>query len=204
MLVMTTKIRVRTINCWVFLLTAVAVFSASALSLTNKAASGGKASDGFLLLDPWIAATLTSSKISCGDLFGSALNIVSLTPLNRRSENVLVEAIIVPELELRNVKVQISFVDVMESAHDTAFEDAPEALNRVRANRADNVLALGMVDSDVLREMLIDAKPKRRPHSEFGTIPTSIICAAPPENTSASHLCPLVRLGRVARNEICR
>jgi hypothetical protein len=32
---------------------------------------------------------------------------MNLTPLNRRSENLVVEAIIVPELELRNVKMQV-------------------------------------------------------------------------------------------------
>jgi hypothetical protein len=37
----------------------------------------------------------------------------------------------------------------MEGADNTAFEDAPEVFNRVRVNRADDVLALGMVKNCV-------------------------------------------------------
>jgi hypothetical protein len=39
-----------------------------------------------------------------------------LASLNRRSENVVVKAIIVPELELRNVKMQVFLADVVECA----------------------------------------------------------------------------------------
>ena len=45
-----------------------------------------------------------------------------LTSLNRRSENVIVEAIIVPELELRNVKMQVFLAHVVESADDAALK----------------------------------------------------------------------------------
>ena len=48
--------------------------------------------------------------------------------LNRHSENVIVEAIIVPELELCNVKMQVFLADVVECADDTALDDAPEAI----------------------------------------------------------------------------
>jgi hypothetical protein len=71
------------------------------------------------------------------------------TSLNRRSENVIVEAIIIAELELCNVKVKVPFADVVESPHDAALEDAPKAFNGVGVNRADDVLVLGMVDSCV-------------------------------------------------------
>ena len=77
--------------------------------------------------------------------------------LNRRSENVVVEAIIVPELELRNVKMQVLLTDVVEGADDPALDDRPEALNRVRGNRADNVFLGSMVDSDVLIAFLAEA-----------------------------------------------
>src|ERR1700687_4927733 len=70
--------------------------------------------------------------------------------LNRRSENVVVKAIIIPELELCNVKMQVLFADVVEGADDTALEDAPEALNRLSVDRADNVLMLGMVNGAVV------------------------------------------------------
>jgi len=49
----------------------------------------------------------------------------SLTSLNRRFENVIAEAIIVPELELRNVKMQIFLADIVESADDAAVEARP-------------------------------------------------------------------------------
>jgi hypothetical protein len=61
--------------------------------------------------------------------------------LNRRSENVVVRAIIVPELELRNVKMQVFLAHVVESADDAALEDAPEAFNRVGVNGTHSVLA---------------------------------------------------------------
>ena len=49
------------------------------------------------------------------------------TSLNRRSKNVIVEAILVPKLELRNVKMQVFLAHVVESADDAALEDRPEA-----------------------------------------------------------------------------
>jgi len=56
-------------------------------------------------------------------------NVFLLASLNRHSENVVVEAIIVPELELCNVKMQVLPADVVESADNPALEDAPEAFN---------------------------------------------------------------------------
>jgi hypothetical protein len=70
-----------------------------------------------------------------------------LTFLNSRSENVIVEAIIIAKLELCNVEMQVLFTDLVESANDPALENASEAFNRVGVNRADDILALGMVDS---------------------------------------------------------
>jgi hypothetical protein len=69
--------------------------------------------------------------------------------LNRRSENVIVEAIIIPELELRNVKMQVFLADIVECANDATFEDTPEALNGLSMNSADNVLVFGMIDCAV-------------------------------------------------------
>jgi hypothetical protein len=51
----------------------------------------------------------------------SKLSGLDLTSFNRCSKNVIVEVIIVPELELRNVKVQILLADVMECADDAAL-----------------------------------------------------------------------------------
>jgi hypothetical protein len=74
-----------------------------------------------------------------------------LASLDRRSENIIIEPIVIPELELRNVKMQILFADVMECADDPALEDAPEALNRLSMNRTDNVLMLGMINGAVIK-----------------------------------------------------
>jgi hypothetical protein len=40
------------------------------------------------------------------------------TSLNRRSENVVIKAIIIPELELCNVEMQVSSADIVECPHD--------------------------------------------------------------------------------------
>jgi hypothetical protein len=87
------------------------------------------------------------------------------------SENIVVEPIIVPELELRNVKMQVLFADVVEGADDAALNDAPKALDRVRVNRADNVLPLRVVNSDVriglAEAMISDPERLRRSNPSF-------------------------------------
>jgi hypothetical protein len=57
-----------------------------------------------------------------------------------RSENVGIEPIVISELKLRDVQRHIFGADLVEAANDAAFEDAPKAFNRVRVDRADNVL----------------------------------------------------------------
>src|ERR1700674_4142564 len=69
--------------------------------------------------------------------------------LNGRSENIVVKAIIIPELELRNVEMQISFADIVECPHDASLEDRPETLNRIGVNRTDDVLPPSMIDGGV-------------------------------------------------------
>jgi hypothetical protein len=86
-----------------------------------------------------------------------------LAALDRRAENVIVEAVIVAELELRNVKMQILFADVVEGANDAALDDTPKALNRVRVNRAGNVFASGVVNNGVLREALMEVLVPGKP-----------------------------------------
>ncbi len=65
-----------------------------------------------------------------------------LTSLNRRSENVVVEPIVVSELKFRNVERQIFAANFMETSDHTAFEDAPETFNRIGVDCADNILPL--------------------------------------------------------------
>ena len=72
-----------------------------------------------------------------------------LASLNRRSEIVIVEAIIIPELELCNVKMQVLFANIVECADDTALEDAPKAFNGLSVNGTDDVLMFGVVNGAV-------------------------------------------------------
>lgn len=69
----------------------------------------------------------------------------------RGLEDFRIVSIVVAELELRNVQRQILGADLMERADNTALEDRPEALNRIRVHSADNVLAAFMVHALVLR-----------------------------------------------------
>src|SRR5271155_1239830 len=74
----------------------------------------------------------------------------SLAPADRRSENVWVHAVIVPELKLRDVQRQIFAADFVEVSDDAALEDAPKSFNRVGVNCADDVLATTVIDNAVL------------------------------------------------------
>jgi hypothetical protein len=73
----------------------------------------------------------------------------------RRSENVDVLAVVVAELKFRDVQRQILLADLVIGTDNAALEDAPEALNRVRVNRADDVFALRVFD-DLMRVNLLD------------------------------------------------
>ena len=65
---------------------------------------------------------------------------------DRHAEDVIVLAVVVPELELRDVQRQILGADLVERADDPALEDRPEAFNRVRVDRTDNILAGRVID----------------------------------------------------------
>jgi hypothetical protein len=60
-----------------------------------------------------------------------------LAPLNRSPENVRVIAIIISELKFRDVQRHIFCAHFVERADHAAFEDRPEALNRVGVDRTD-------------------------------------------------------------------
>jgi len=59
-----------------------------------------------------------------------------LASADRRSEDVFVEAIIVPELGLCNVEWHVFAADLVERADDPALENRPEALLLIIAGRA--------------------------------------------------------------------
>lgn|SRR6476646_6195125 len=73
----------------------------------------------------------------------------SSAPLDRRAENIVIEAVIVSELKFSNVQRQILCADFVEGTDNTAFEDRPETLNRLSVNSADDVLSLRMIDGCV-------------------------------------------------------
>ena len=80
---------------------------------------------------------------------------MNLTALNRRSENVVIKAVVVAKLKFSDIEREILGADLVERANDTALENAPEAYNRLSVDCADNVLALGMVNRGV-REFLAE------------------------------------------------
>src|SRR5580704_1999615 len=83
-------------------------------------------------------AAAVSSTVFCTSPFHDGGRDM-LAPANRRSENVSVEAVVVPELKLCNVQRHIFATHFVETANNTALENAPEAFNRVGVNGTDNV-----------------------------------------------------------------
>jgi hypothetical protein len=53
-----------------------------------------------------------------------------LASLNRRSENVGIEPIVVAELKFGDVQRHVFCADLVEAPDDAAFEDRPEALGK--------------------------------------------------------------------------
>jgi hypothetical protein len=66
-----------------------------------------------------------------------------------RAEDVAVLAIVVAELELRNIQRQVFLADLVERADTAPFEDRPEAFNRVRVNCTNDVFAAAVLDDGV-------------------------------------------------------
>jgi hypothetical protein len=87
----------------------------------------------------------------------------------RRSEDISVVPIVIPELKLGNIQRQILGTDFMEAADYAAFEDAPEAFNRVGVNSAHNVAMRGMMDGlvGIVGQSTIDAAFVRREQADF-------------------------------------
>jgi hypothetical protein len=51
---------------------------------------------------------------------------------NSHPEDIVAEAIIVPELELRNVEVQVFFAEVVKGTDDPAIDNRLEVFDRIR------------------------------------------------------------------------
>jgi hypothetical protein len=72
-----------------------------------------------------------------------------LTTHNCRSEYIIVISVIISKLKLSNVQMQIFLADLMESPDDATLQDRPEAFDCVGVNRANDVLANGVVNGFV-------------------------------------------------------
>src|SRR6266542_2092805 len=68
---------------------------------------------------------------------------------DRLAEDVGVVPVVVAELELGNIERQIFGTHLVESADNAALEDRPEAFDRLRMDRTDDVLARRVVDDAV-------------------------------------------------------
>src|ERR1700691_4016798 len=75
---------------------------------------------------------------------------VPLTLRNSRSENIRVVPIVVAELKLGHVERQIFAADLVIAAHDAAFNQRPETLNRIGVNCTDYMLADAVIDNAVI------------------------------------------------------
>jgi hypothetical protein len=80
--------------------------------------------------------------------FGRPLErAMNLTASDRRSENVGIETVVVPELKLRDIQRQILAADFVKATNDPALEDAPKPFNRICVDSADYVLADAVIDN---------------------------------------------------------
>src|ERR1041384_842528 len=67
--------------------------------------------------------------------------------LDCRPEYVRILAVIVAELELRNIQRQILLANLVESTNHAALNQRPEAFDCVGVDRADNVFTRTMIDN---------------------------------------------------------
>jgi hypothetical protein len=54
-----------------------------------------------------------------------------------------------PKLKFRNIQWEIFCADLVESSHNAALQDRPEAFDGLSMNRADNILPLGVINFGV-------------------------------------------------------
>src|ERR1051326_232290 len=76
----------------------------------------------------------------------SNLEFAALASADRRSENVRIHAVIVAELELRDIERQIFLADLVEGPDHAALDDRPEALDLVGGDGAEKVRAVAVVN----------------------------------------------------------
>src|ERR1700730_2505595 len=71
------------------------------------------------------------------------------TSVDCRSKNIRILPIVISELELGDIERHIFAAHFVECADYAALEDRPEAFDGLGVNRADDILALGMVNNAV-------------------------------------------------------
>ena len=67
----------------------------------------------------------------------------------RRSENIIIVAVVISKLEFVDVQLQILLANLVERADDTTLEYAKESLNGVGVNRTSNIFILAMANRAV-------------------------------------------------------
>ena len=70
------------------------------------------------------------------------------------SEDVDVAPIVVSKLKLTDVQRQIFAADLVEAPHNAALNQRPEAVDRLRMDRADDMLTSTVID-DRVREVFV-------------------------------------------------
>ena len=74
-----------------------------------------------------------------------------------RAEDIWIATIVIPELKFRNIERQIFAANLVISPNHAAFEQRPEAVNRLRVDSPDDVLARTVIDHGV-REVLVEPR----------------------------------------------
>src|ERR1700730_7751361 len=77
-------------------------------------------------------------------------------PFDRCPENVHILPVVVTELELGDVERHVFSAHFVERADYTAFENRPKSFDGLSVDRANDVLAFGMVNGSV-REIFVEA-----------------------------------------------
>src|SRR5271165_6614037 len=95
---------------------------------------------------------------------------IRLASLDRRSEDVLVELVVIPEFEFRDVERQIFAAYFVKASHDAAFDERPKAFDGLSVDSADDILAACMVNGVqriFLRELAVSRRFVRAKQADF-------------------------------------
>src|ERR1700730_13683192 len=71
------------------------------------------------------------------------------------TEDIRVVPVVIAPFEFGDIQRQIFAADLVEAAHDPAFQQRPKAIDRLGMNRAVDILASAMPDSPVFLQFAI-------------------------------------------------